>query len=463
MLPSLKSVYKNINSSRILFAVLTAIFLAASIPPYYKLFSVPHNPRDTQLLMQCLDLEWMKKAFWECVIYNHYQPPLFFNFFLGGVYKISPGLIHPLFYSLSLGLSLLSLWALIWLCERLNLSRWITLIVGLSYIFQPSRIELEHFVFYTAPCLFSLTFSLYFFRRFMDRNRTIDFLFFSIFSAALTLMNSSFHYVWAIGAILFALFLAPARNMQLKITAAAVCLLVLVVPLKNFFVFGFLGSSSCAGFVLADRINVPQDIKEAHLSKGEVSTVFVENGRDCRILPYKQFPIPEKFKNIQSLTQPVKDYAPPGVRTWSPQRVINYNHYSSLEANKLLIKDSLWLVKKYPSYYWEVTKYQVGKFFSLEGKGETLVSLWMKIQGWVFLLCFPLGAIFFLSRIKQTLQDPSQKLILILLYHLAYSLFIGILICCGDGERYRYPFETCYLLMAGFLLNELWVKLLRRG
>jgi hypothetical protein len=425
---------------------------------------VSFDPLNAQRIMQSLDLEWIRKDFWGCLLYNHYQPPLFSNFILGGLYVLFGKGMLPAYYAANYAASLAAFAAFLWVLNRIGTSQKIILAASLTFILYPAQWYWTYRVLYTAPSLFLMTGALFFFTRFAFERRLRDFALLGLLVAALTWIYSIFHFTWGLGILVLAWVLAggPASSARKKAAAAAwaaLAVLLLAVPVKNGLLFGNWGSSTCLGIVLGQKTQVPRGVLARHARRGEIGPALASGVYHPSAYLRHMGEVPEKFRGVPCLVRPWKSRGSPQ----KPHQAFNYNLYATIPTMREMARDSFWLIRRYPRRFFIGMGRQFVEFFS--GSGGPLdptlpvgkFSFRGKGLSWrgIFYLAGLWGALGYLAFRAGTWRDPRTAVAAFAAANALYGCFVGIVIGIRDGPRYRLPFELCFVLLAAWTLQRL--------
>lgn len=436
----------------LIFAALPLLYAALSLIFGYH---PEANPRSAQLMMQTIDLEWIRENFWQCLVYNHYQPPLFSNIILGALYCwVRPWTTHA-FLLLNIFTATAAFVMLIKTLGRSAVRPLIAVMAASAFLFYPYRWFWEGTVLYMSLSCSFLTIVLWSAAKFFEKPGAKRFWLLIAPVVASTLLNSFFHWMWGLVTLGLALCLSksfPHRKWHLLAAAA----LLLAVPLKNWSIFGTFSNSSCSGIVLSQRVGafaplVVVDIRDGKLPKEAVSML---SPYAAETYLSAHVPIPEKYKNIRCLTEEWKGYRPDGFGVYS---FFNYNHYSMISVSRNQSKSAIQYLLRHPQFYVRLTLPQTIDFFSsTDARWDPGIALPKKIQykgsnGISYRSLVYIFSIFvsvcYLWRMRQN-RGLVWKILVFALFQLAFAMGMGILIAYSDGARYRFPFETTFIFVS---------------
>jgi hypothetical protein len=447
-----------------LYAGLTILYLVFQPTDFLNRAIDFGDPRNVQFFMQTLDIDWIKNNFWQCVLYNHYQPPLTSTFLIALLLKLGDAWVVPGYLALNIAASLASFACFLFLLKQIRIHPlWIlfTGIIGALYTF---RIPQEFTLLYTIFAMFFLTASCWLAYRFITRPSTMRFTLYAAPIIALTLTLSYFHFLWALVSLLIPLLMA--RNFKkywvLWLVAAS---LVLVVPIKNWIIFGNFGSSSCTGIVLAQKVRHPSTYLKTHIQGGR----YISKDALAVLKPYdfdnyidESHTIPDKFKNIECLASPWKNVQA------SPERDqftdFNYNYYPVIAVSRSLSKYALQYLWNHPKHFLMQVLQQFVYYFSGTGglldpifppyfSDRSYINNGFSLRGILYIGSLLICLIQLASRWGKK-HTPAYFILIFIVFQIGYGMVMGILVTLYDGTRYRLPFEWLHLLLLANCLDQ---------
>ncbi len=291
---------------------------------------------------QYLDPRLLEGDLLSSVFYLHSQPPLF-NLFLGVVLKLSPVDPSLAFHVLYLVAGWLCLLASYLLARLLGVGRWIAGAAGMILVTRPSFILFESWLMYDVPvallvCLSGVALALF-------ARRGTPFYAHAFFVVLLVLCatRSLFHLVYFGAALALVTGMTEVRRRRIVLRSAAVPLVLLVLLyVKNFVVFGHLGLSSWLGMNLARIATaaVPEEELARLHRQGKLSAA-------AAVPPFSPFSryddvevAPARYPNVPALADRFKS-------TGS----VNYNHEAYISISRRYLGDALWIVGHRPGTY----------------------------------------------------------------------------------------------------------------
>ncbi|MGI0059676.1 MAG: hypothetical protein ACREBJ_07890, partial [Nitrosotalea sp.] len=420
-------------------------------------------PVQAQGLTQCLELEWIRRHFWQCLIYNHFQPPLFCNFILGLLYIASPSHIIQNFLVINHIAMFVSFLLFLATLNLLKIRQFWIFIFSLIFIFHPYRTLWVNAVFYIILSQAFLTAALFFFIRYVQNEKARWLAALGLTLVLLTWLNSYYHFAFACAAMLLAFYLSNKKTNRKLVIVVIFCAAALIVPLKNWLVFGSFSSSSTLGGVLQQRIGMPRELLLQEVRKGDLPSGFLTSIYDSKTYTSSVRPIPDRFRNIECLTKQWKDRRQP-VPTCVTCEDFNYNYYNVFVVNREFVRGSLRLIAEHPLYYLKRTIPQFFFYFSGIGdmdpvfKSINYENHALSYRGALYILSF-LFSLFWLLLNHNKWNSEIYKLVVFLAFTLTYGIVVGIFLCSDDGLRYRLPLEPYFLLLAAFAANHVRVSL----
>ena len=291
-----------------------------------------------------LDEHLCKGNILECLYYTHHKPPLFF-LFLGLVYIIPPVYIAPVYHVIYLLLGGIFTAALFLVMDLFSIPRIISLALTCIFMLSPSVIAYENWLYYTYPCAVMLCLSVLFLQLYFKYDKHKHLFVYFLLLSILVLTRSLFHLFWF---VLFVAILVLYKRKQWKkivVAAALPFCLILAVYMKNLFLFGMFTASSQAGFELGimTMSQMPNEKREELIREGKLSE-YAALGSHQPVETYEKF-CPVRATGIPILDQKVKSSG-----------CINFNHHIYLLVNRHLIKDSFYVLKHYPEYYFQALR-----------------------------------------------------------------------------------------------------------
>jgi len=301
---------------------------------------------------QFVDPELLRNRLFETTWYMHTQPPGF-NFLAGLLVKLSSDrgtltwLYGGLYLAMGLGIALL----VYWLQRELGVRPWIALVLSTLFSVAPGTVLHENLFLYEYPQLLALlAATVAAIRFFRTGKKGWAVLFFAVV-AGLPVFRATYHLLWAVIAGAVFVFLAwrwgrrsairPGTFRFTAVLAALACLPCLILYAKNYKLYGQFAGSTWLG-EQASTLTVWQltpEKREEFIAKGLISSI----GRIPAASPladYREFLHPVAATGIPILDQ----------RADSTGRD-NLNNLLYLQTGDYYIRDAKTLLRIYPQCY----------------------------------------------------------------------------------------------------------------
>lgn len=307
--------------SRLLYMLLGIRFDSSPLAHYFQ-YAEPHLLQ-TSLL--------------ETLYYFHAQPPLF-NLFLGTVLKLGGQHADAIFATAYVAVGFVLAIALLTVLLRLGVpSRRATVLTTL-FVASPPVVLYENWLFYAYPLAVMLVGAVLFLHLFLcnGRERNLATCLWLLAIAALT--AAIFNIVWLIAVVFGLVVCQRLRRQRLWpiVRAAALPLLaILAVYGKNWYQFGFFGSSSWVGMSLAKMtiLQLPVDHREDLVRRGEISSLAL-------IPPFSPLDkYPESWRASRATGSATLDSAvkSSGVQNLNHLAYVNISTQYTADASRVLV------------------------------------------------------------------------------------------------------------------------------
>ena len=428
---------------------------------------------------QYLDPVLLESDLLRSLFYLHAQPPLF-NFFLGAILKLSPipaitydfifkivGLLIPLiFYGIFI---------------RLGINRLVAFIATIIFMLNPTLILYENLLYYTHIEAFLILLSIFFLLNWGNGKKLIYLILFWVSLLCLGMIRSLFHpaffLITAVAGFLYLRRTYKGQRMARKflLTSFIVLIPMFSLCIKNFCLYNFFGTSSWTGMSLWIKVNgyAPEQLDELYES-GLISQQAVNAGLET-FQPIHNLIGEDKLNNIPC-------HHPADCNEFRSSGKPNYNHSGYVSLSKYLLKDALALISYNPSlsaFYtagsyslmlWyssdsvnalftnnmevvekleRLYRYLYFGFLGVEDKRSTQSMWWMRanVISVVFLL-FYISTLINLFRRDNSISPALLTVCLFCLIIHTYTLVISSLIEFGENNRFRYPVDAAFLVLA---------------
>jgi hypothetical protein len=316
---------------------LTVFFVLSRV--LYYLIGIRFDISPLYWFFQYIDPQLLKTELLTSILYLHTQPPVF-NLFLGIVLKIFSGHELTAFTLLFQIAGLLMAMTLYILMRKFKIPQIIALAVAMFFTVSPPVILLENWLFYTYPVTFLLLASVYVLYLYFENNKTSYLLLFFSILGIIVLTRSLFHALWFI-AIVMGISLFDRKNLKRIIISACLPLLIIgIVHVKNYILFKQTGLSSWFGMNMAKMtMTIPLDKIEPLAEQNKITGITM-------ILPFQE---PEKYAGFADFESKT------GIRVldqkYKSSGFINFNQPGYIEVSKHYLRDVIYLIPRYPSYY----------------------------------------------------------------------------------------------------------------
>lgn len=428
---------------------------------------------------QYLDPVLLQNDLLRSLFYLHSQPPLF-NFFLGAILKLSPipaitydfifkivGLLIPLiFYGIF---------------TRLGINRFVAFVATIIFMLNPTLILYENLLYYTHIEAFLILLAIFFLLNWGNGGELIYLILFWMSLLCLGMIRSLFHpafFLITAVAVFFYLrrtYKGQRLARKLLLTSFIVLIPMFSLCIKNFCLYNFFGTSSWVGMSLWIKVNgyAPKQIEEFY-DRGLISQEAVNAGLET-FQPIRNLIGEDKLNNIPC-------HHPADCNEFRSSGKPNYNHVGYVFLSKQLWKDALALISYNPSlsaFYtagsyslmlwhssdsvhalfmnnmWVVEKLEKlyrflhFGFLGVESKYSNHYMWWVRtiVISAVFLL-FYISTLFNLFRRDNSISPALLTVCLFCLIVHAYTLVISSLIEFGENNRFRYPVDAAFLVLA---------------
>lgn len=424
-----------------------------------------------------IDIALLKNKMFESIIYFHYQPPIF-NLILALIHKqniLDPSLIlRIIFYGFTYLIGLIIFKS----SEQLAPKKYLPYFLVFLFFLFPETIIYENWPIYTWSSSFLLIVGFFFLGRYNKTGKEFNLFLFFLSQLFLILTRSAFHPIFFIS--LFLIILLFYRNKKAEIIKNFLpsFLLLMLVALKNFYLFGFFGVGSGLGFSLYKI--APKEINKTPVENLiKIDPLF-------KIVPVKSVStygftsnqVSEKFKNIEILNNEFKST----LENFSEEYSVNLGNYHYLEIAKIYQKNAINIIKKFPlkylsrvirgtiMYFKPTWDHGFGVSYNAENLKKyinifTLHNLRLKIEGYliksekpwplntlipyssyIFIPILYFLIIFYLFKLK--FISPDQPEYFFIIFTVVYLTFVSNLVELAENDRYRVMIDPL-VYMAG--------------
>ncbi|HET9886030.1 MAG TPA: hypothetical protein VFR10_00865 [bacterium] len=424
-----------------------------------------------QNFAQLLDPPLLQNRLVESLWHLHAQPPLF-NFLTGIALKLSPQdpgfVLGPLF----LATGLVSCLLLASILRRLGFSIWIASALALLYACTPAFILYENWYFYPhLEQALLIAAAWCFFKDGAGAGAWLGGAFALL--AALVLLHSLFHPLFLLFATIAVAVLLPRGKRMRAVRLAAIPLAVVFLwAAKNWFLFGFFGTSSWGGNSLHGMMTeiVPRERIESMISRGILPRLSRE----------WEFSAPEIYievlgkKSDQDWHVPALDETKKSETRENP---VNYNHWIYPIASKIYRHAALRMMREDPGAYGKSIAWTAHRYLEpttddlfLEPNRHpirTLARSWEAFETNPLVLILGFAALLAAIIVVFRGRGPAGERIFLgfIAGAVLWTAACGILLEFGENNRFRYPVQSLTDVLVAWVclegvqrLRSLWAK-----
>jgi hypothetical protein len=404
-------------------------------------------------MWQTIDVHLLREHFAESIFFMHTQPPLY-NILVGAVVKTFPEQYYFIFQVLNMSLTWATAILIYYTLCRLGVNKVMNLLVGIFFMISPAVILYENLNSYTIFTVFLISLLTYFLTCYLTESTLGSLSGVSSTALALVLTRSSFHLIWF--AVL--LILIWRRRDRRTMIISIVCFCIATGwYLKNFYLYGSFNASSWLGMSLA-RV-VPTFTQIGKIGPFKALTEYDSSG-------LAQNPYP----NVALLTQAKK----------LGTGYTNFNHYRYVSISSQFQKEVFASIATHPGpYLWGVGQSFViyfnpathapfvNKNYVKLGAYSRWLSLNFADPGFytrgsysitgalpAFLLYISVLGLIVVNWRSGFFNHREKRLVVILLFILAYGMLVGNLIESGENNRFRFEIHTGFLTLLVLSLDR---------
>jgi hypothetical protein len=428
--------------------------------------------------MQYLDPLLLKEDLAQSLFYLHSQPPLF-NGFLGIVLKLSstPSLSYEILFHTAGIIICLSFYGIL---SYLGINWVISFFITVAFMLNPTLILYEHLLYYSYFEVLFISLSLFFLIRWCTEKKIADVLLFWASLLCLCGIRSVFHplFIFATSISLTSYLWFWIKDKQFAKTLFLASLLALApltaLCIKNFLVFGFFGTSSWDGMNLWTKVNgfAPEQLEDLH-NRGIVSSLAVKAELRTFQQPIGTYYEESELKNIPC-------HHPADCNQFKSTGYPNFNHSGFIALSKQLRKDARALILYDPAQFifYTLGSYSLTLWHSsdsvhalLDNNMEVVKKL-EKIYRFLYfgflgveskldkrmwertIIITILFMMVYISTLINALRKDDCGLAGIKLFCLfcllihVYTIAVSSLIEFGENNRFRFPVDMAFLIMA---------------
>ena len=465
--------------------VISGAYLASQV-----FFWVAGGKFDVSLIftwMHFLDPDLMRTRLLESLWYTHIQPPLF-NLFTAFGLRLFPISFAVFFAAVFILLGLVMAWVMYWLSRSLGVAKWLAMTATILYVTGPADMYFRNWYLYTYPVMAMLIFSAGLLFAYLSTGRPIwGWSFFGLLGVIM-MTRYSFHFIWfaAIAAGLF--IMLKTRRRQIAVMVAFPALICLIWLSKNYYLFSSFSMTSWFGYNISNItiLFLTPDEADALEAEGKISPLSrvssVASGRHLHL--YEDY-----LQEVGHRWHP----APVLHQMFNSTGMINYNHVDYIPVTRQIARDSLAVIRYHPKAYLRGLKRSSMFFFwstlpTISASTERSILLnyhwvWMLLGGsigvppsaeyhpydisraarqvcWLLVIFYILAPAVFihdLIRGRGLARLDHARLLTIgfLLFNLLYVSTVGILVDCGENNRFRAEIVPLTVVLAAVILQRI--------
>jgi hypothetical protein len=476
------------------YTLLLVVFVLSRV--LYAVLGVQFDARGVPFFLQFLDPELLRHKLLQSLYYLHMQPPGY-NLFLGIVLKLFPDSYAAAFHAIHLAFGAVITCLLFRLMRCLGVGVRLAFMAVALFMVSPGVILYENWILYEYQMAFILTVSAVLLYRYVERRDAASAAGFLACQCWLMLIRNYFHVVY-VAVILVLLLYYTRRNRRLVAVVGSLLLAVILgIYLKNLMLFGQFTSSTGLGMnMVAVTCQLTPGERRSLATQGIISEVSTLSDILAPLSAYRSsIKMPSKT-GIPALDQEVK-----------PSGFINLNHPGFIEVGKIYMKDALSVIRQYPRAYVRMIAsawfsyflpaddmiffdlnhpriHGIQRFFDvvffgqikqapdrqvlkdLHAHGDNLSLLWYT---GIFLVIglpglFIFGVRFLYRGVRRhVLLAPQALLLGFMLFNIAYITMVVNFLSTFENNRYRFPVDGFFLVLAVLALDRIIRKFFRRG
>ena len=412
--------------------------------------------------MPLLDARLLKQDLWRSLYHLHSQPPLF-NLFVAGLLRAPDFPRTYQFVNWAFALALyLTTYALM---RRLGISAGVALLLTILFLLSPNATWMESAVYYGLPLALALVLAAFCLDRAAQGQGLSWFGAYCALIAVLPLMRAFFTLPWCVLAAAFgaAVVWRPvragaspaARRLGILLLACAPVLAAAAFQAKQLLLFGQLTGSSWLGCNLTTMTAGMRAAKQTELARGKVSPL-VNVYRNDTVEVYRRY-FSVSPTGVPALDEARKTGGEP-----------NFNNAIYLPVGRQYLKDSLYLISRYPHIYlanvansvYIFSGYQIGIYFDRPG---TFFARWKWYELAAPLVGFPLIVWAVATGIRSLrrgsgLSPDRRPTVAFLVANVIYVALVSCLIEKSEGPVYRFQVDAFLWALLGLALTAVLAK-----
>jgi len=440
---------------------------------------------------QFLSSVLLSSRLFESIYYLHCQPPLL-NLSAGIGLKLFPNSYHSVFALIFAIIGLAMAIALYLLMIDLGVPSRISLVATILFEASPATILFENLFYDTYPTAAILCIAAFSLNRFLRYGTRFYGITFVVALGLPVFLNRTFQLPWfvAIGGVLC---LFAFDRMRKILQAGFVVLgLILLLYLKNFFLFGTFSTGTTMGINFGTTLQIPEEERAELVRERKLSPLAIES-------VYPKVHVSASARTgIPALDEETKP-------DWPDVGDPNLNNLAYVQISRQEVRDAVWVILHRPGAYargvWRSIKYY------FEPASEDLpflqrqyIERWCEFFEWflylpglpklsidpredlrpyipvkgaapstVLMLILPALALYALvstwrAWVARGLNEAGDVTMLFITLNILYLTVFGTMVNFGENNRYRYLLDPFYIVLMCVFLTRAWLWVTaRRG
>jgi hypothetical protein len=289
---------------------------------------------------QVMDPALLREEPWQSLFYLRTQLPAF-DLYLAIIMHFFPRMSGSVFHATYLGLGLVLGISLFLLLDRFRLNRPLSLLIVVICVISPVTALYENWLFYEYPLAVLFCLSALFLHRYVTGHHRIDGIAFFTSVALISMFRVIFHLLWFGVVVALLVWVLPRYRRRTALCAAVPGILLLMVYLKAFILFGtwIPGNDVYGSINLASTVSaaLPRDVVERMAAEKTISPIllYAPPFEDAELV--NVIPLPAKT-GIRILDERLKSTG------W-----INMDSLWMAAVGKQMRQDGLVILRSYPT------------------------------------------------------------------------------------------------------------------
>jgi hypothetical protein len=423
---------------------------------------------------QIIDPALLRDALWQSLLYLRTQPPGL-NLYIGATMHLFPGHFVAALQAISLGLGLVLTVCLFLLLDRLRVGRPLVLLITIVCVVSPVTVLYEDWLFYEYPIAVLFCVSALFLHRYASKRRLVDGIVLFSSLALLGLLRVFYNVLWFSMMVALIAYALPHYRRRTVLCAAGPAAILMMSWLKTLVLFGLWlpGSDvqSALNLVSIASLGLPQRVLAGMASTGKISPLSlrgVDRLADADLVDIVPMPpktgipiLDERLKSTGNINQDSLWMAAVAIRLHKDALAILRAHPEAALSNIVLNTRRYFLPA---DAGWPFDGRQQPNRRLLSGTLDVFdLILAGKRPGhndaWISFFAMPCVVWFGFRRsacwLKRIIRHPYSNArnltIGFAAGNIVYAAAVGILVSCGDQNRYAFEVFPLYTILLGSL------------